>query len=145
MLLCSNLSWSPHIKSVCSKSRKVLGIIFFVTSISSLPKKLFSVYTVLLFFPTYPIVPLSGLLLFLLVILALLKIFKSSPSNSALKTGPLIIPLFSIPLTYLPSPLAALRLKLYSLSNFLTIFTIFPLLSSLLSILPLDPPATLTR
>ena len=28
VLLCSNLSWSPHIKTVCSKSRKVLGMIF---------------------------------------------------------------------------------------------------------------------
>ena len=27
VILCSNLSWSPHIKSVYSKSRKVLGVI----------------------------------------------------------------------------------------------------------------------
>ena len=80
-------------------------------TISSHPQKLFSVYTVLSFSPTYPIVPLSGLLLFLLVILAPLKKSNSSPSNSALKTGPLIIPIFSSLLTYLPSPLAALRLN----------------------------------
>ena len=98
---------------------------FFAVFITSHPQKLFSVYTVLLFFPTYATVPLSGLLLFLLVILAPLKKFNSSPSNSGLKTGLLIIPLFSIPLTYLPSPLAALRF--YLLSNFLTIFSIiFP-------------------
>ena len=28
VILCSNLSWSPHIKSVCSKSRKLLGYLF---------------------------------------------------------------------------------------------------------------------
>ena len=105
-----------------------LFVPFFVTFISSHPLKLFSVYTVLSFSPTYPIVPLSGLLLFLLVILAPLKKSNSSPSNSVLKTGPLIIiPLFSILLTYLPSPLDALmQAKLILNFKFLNDLHYFP-------------------
>ena len=47
VLLCSNLSWSPHIKSVCSKSRKVLGTIFRHFYQFSSPKTLLCLYRAL--------------------------------------------------------------------------------------------------
>ena len=42
--MCSNLSWSPHIKFVCSKSRKVLGVIFRHFYRFSSPKSLLCLY-----------------------------------------------------------------------------------------------------
>ena len=44
VILCSNLSWSPHIKFVCSKSRKVLGVIFRHFYRFSSPKSLLCLY-----------------------------------------------------------------------------------------------------
>ena len=45
VVISSNLSWSPHIPSVCSKSRKILGYIFCNLYRFSSPSSLFTLYS----------------------------------------------------------------------------------------------------
>ena len=57
--ITSNLSWSPHIHSICAKDRKTIGLIY---------RTLYNIHllvhssdsTLLLYFPTLHIVPLCG-------------------------------------------------------------------------------------
>ena len=107
VILCSNLSWSPHIKFVCTKSRKVIGVIFRHFYRFSSPKSLLCLYKS----PICPTVLLSGLLLLPLVMLAPLKMFNSSLSNSVLKTGLPTIPLYSHLPVSPPSLLVAIILN----------------------------------
>ena len=107
VILCSNLSWSPHIKSVCNKSRKVLGVIFRHFYRFSSPKSLLC----LLLFPICPTVLLSGLLLLPLVMLAPLKMSNSLALNSVLKTGLPTIPLYLHLLVSPPSLLVVIILN----------------------------------
>ena len=111
VILCSNLSWSPHIKFVCSKSRKVLGVIFRHFYRFSSPKSLLCLYKSLVIphlsycSSVWSPPPSSQ------VMLAPSKMFNSSLSNSVLKTGLPAIPLYSHLLVSPPSLLVAIILN----------------------------------
>ena len=106
----SNLSWSPHIKFVCSTMTRKSSWCNFPSFLSRL-LNLFFVCINLLLFPICPTVLLSGLLLLPLVMLAPSKMFNSSLSNSVLKTGLPAIPLYSHLLVSPPSLLVAIILN----------------------------------
>ena len=59
LLLTSDLSWSKHIEGVCTKAKKILGLLY-VDSTSMLTKKLFANYIYPLYGPTWSIQHQSG-------------------------------------------------------------------------------------